>query len=321
MTCARRLAPAGAWLLVATATAWAAAGRAETLGAQATGSAGIDQRAVAELGASDDPDAMAAAALLTVARSPVDAAALIARAVEAAPARADLAWLQLRICDRTPGCDPAPFESRLPALDPDNGVGWLAALSRASEAADDVAMDAALIAAARSARIDIYYTTLSARLGASVVAAGVMPLPFAVVEVLGRTAGIGLPSYAGAAGACRGQRLARAAVLHACQSLAAALMAGDAVISEAIGTTIAQLAWPEGSPEWRAAVEARRVLDYRLDALGGSGWYDHIDTHTVIEYLDLLAQHRREQDVIHAQLTVLGIDPRPPAGWTRTGGT
>jgi len=46
---------------------------------------------------------------------------LIARAVDVAPDRPDLVWLQAQVCQQSPPCDPEPIERHLRELDPSNG--------------------------------------------------------------------------------------------------------------------------------------------------------------------------------------------------------
>jgi hypothetical protein len=82
---------------------------------------------------------------------------------------------------------------------------------------------------------------------------------------------------------------------------------GDTYLTEMIGVAIAKRVWPENSAEWNAAVDARRVYDYRsklFSALQGEKFAK--------EYLALCAQNRREQDVFLALLIKDGKNPNPP---------
>ncbi len=262
-----------------------------------------------------DPDSLAAAGLLTARRAPADALILINRAVAAAPERPELVWLQIRICVETEGCDPKPIEMRLRELEPENAIAWFGDLTRAFEVEDPLALDAALVAAGRTKRADSHYTILTARLGKVAMDSGASPQPDAAMLVLGEVGGIGLPHYMAATKGCGVERLDRDDVREACRSLAAALMAGDNVLAEMIGVAIAKRAWPSDSPEWQAASEARRAYQYRSEVLREKVWIDMSDEAMTIRYLDLSAQHRREQDVIVAQLMAAGIDPNPPPEW------
>jgi len=79
-----------------------------------------------------------------------------------------------------------------------------------------------------------------------------------------------------------------------------------------IGAAIARRVWPEDSPEWKAAVEARRVYQYRarlLEALNRNGWYGRQAAERYLAWCD---HNRREQDVFLAQLVEAGKNPNPP---------
>ena len=276
----------------------------------------LQSRAVEVLQNRSDPNSLAAAALFSAREAPADALALIARATANAPERPELTWLHVQICTDTERCDPEPIEARLRKLDAANGLGSLGALARAYESADEAALDAALAAVGRSERVDSYYTTLTARLGEAVASTGEVPLPDTIIAIVGAIASIALPNYIAASKGCGTGRLERLGVREACRSLSASLMAGDTFLTEMIGVAIAKRAWPVDSPQWQAASEARRVYRYRSEAWQDTDWVDEWNDAKGREYLELFAQHRREQDVMLAQLVALGIDPTPPADWT-----
>src|SRR4029077_170588 len=156
-------------------------------------------RAVVVLEQQRDADSLAAAALLSSSelfgKNENRASSLIARATLAAPDRADLAWLQARICQETAGCDSQPFEAKVRNLDPSNGAGWLGALARAVAAKDDEATNEALTAISQTARVDIYYTRLIGTLSPKVAQTGSVSLSEAVVTVIGVMAAQTIPPY------------------------------------------------------------------------------------------------------------------------------
>ena len=98
-----------------------------------TPSAKMDHRfelAISRLEEKTDADSLAAAGLLrTVDRKPDVAVDLLARATGQAPERADLAWLQIQICQRVSSCNAELLEAQLRVLDPSNGAGWLHAVA------------------------------------------------------------------------------------------------------------------------------------------------------------------------------------------------
>jgi hypothetical protein len=253
-----------------------------------------------------DADSLAAAGLLSLLEQPEAALALVTRAVAVEPDRADLVWLQVRSCQSQPKCDPAPLEARLRVLDPSNGVAWMGALVRAEAVHDEGAKDGALGAIGRSGRVDIYWTGLTARLSGAVAQTRVMSLRSAEVLVIGLLAAEVMPPYRIVSGSCRG---AQAVDIEVCRGIARALESGDTYITEMVGVEIAKRVWPEGSPEWVAASEARRVYERRAKLfeakIDGGSW----DEKKARSYLMLCAANRREQDVFRASLVQAGEDP------------
>ncbi len=81
-------------------------------------------------------------------------------------------------------------------------------------------------------------------------------------------------------------------------------------MTEMVGVAIAKRVWPENSPEWQAAVDARRRFDYQgkmLIELAANTAAERMPNH-----ISLCSQYRREQDVFRAQLVAAGISPDPP---------
>ncbi len=261
-----------------------------------------------------DADSLAAAALLSgsfmYGKDPKHALSLIVRATAAAPDRADLAWLQAVICQQAPPCDARPVEIRFRILDPSNGAGWLGELDRAWTAKDTERINEALRGISQTDRVDLYYTTLIARLTSRLVEAGSIALDEATIAITGALAGETVSSYPAASQACKGERLMQDDVRRLCQGVARAFGNGDGVITEMVGVAIAKRVWPEDSPEWKAAVDKRRVYEYQskllleIDATP--------DATNIKRYIALCSQHRREQDVFRAELVAAGKNPDPP---------
>jgi hypothetical protein len=268
-------------------------------------------RARAALATKADPDSLAAAALMSVGRHSQESLDLMSRAVAMAPDRPDLVWLNAQFCLKRAQCDPEPSERRLRELDPANGAAWLGALARAESMGDESAKDAALAAISRSPRVDIYWTTLIARLSNAAAQTGATSLGEAEVDVIGLLAALPIPAYSIASKSCKGEGLERPGVLEVCRGVAKAFEAGDTYFTEMIGIVIAKRVWPEQSPEWKAATEARRVFEYR-GKLGDKIAVDPSSEQAAKNYLALCAQRHREQDVNRAQLVAAGEDPDPP---------
>jgi hypothetical protein len=277
------------------------------------------RRAVAVLEQRSDPDSLAAAAVLlrfTQRTSTAAAArALLVRAVTAAPERADLAWLEIQNCRLVAGCDSGSEELRLRALDPTNGAAWINAMTRANAAHDESEKMAVLSGLARSERVDVYYTTLTAHLTRSLADTHEISLPDALTDVIGVVAAEATPAYGATSGLCKGDRLNNAAILEDCRRVASALERGDTVLTENLGVAIARRVWPAESPEWKAAVAARRVYEYRLHLWMHSEMESLRDPRWAERYLALCAQNQREQDVWLAEFVDEGRSPDPPPDW------
>ncbi len=103
----------------------------------------------------------------------------------------------------------------------------------------------------------------------------------------------------------------QADVLDLCQGVAGAFENGDTVVTEMVGVAIAKRVWPEDSPQWKAAADARRVYEYRskllleVDSTAGAV--------NMNRYIALCTQYRREQDVFRAELVDAGKNPDPRA--------
>jgi hypothetical protein len=82
-----------------------------------------------------------------------------------------------------------------------------------------------------------------------------------------------------------------------------------------LGVSIAKRVWPQHSTEWNAALDARRVYDYRSQQLAKLGDWDYVTSSGVKRLVALLETLPREQDVMIARLRAHHIDPTPPAGW------
>jgi hypothetical protein len=267
------------------------------------------QHAADLLGSRTDADSLAAAGLLGSGKDRDLSLRLIEKASAAAPDRPDLVWLQIQFCQAVPTCDPQPMEERLRSLDVRNAAGWMGTLTRADKANDERAKSGALGAISRSERLDIYWTTLVARLSRATARTKAVSLTEAEISVIGTLAAQAIPAYQVLSNACKGERLKRDDVVEVCRGIATALQDGDTYITEMIGVAIAKRVWPEGSLQWKEAMEARRSWDYRFNFLIESAAWNLAHTD---EYLTLCAQNRREQDVYKAELIASGKNPDPP---------
>ena len=281
-----------------------------------TPAAKLDHRfelAISRLEEKTDADSLAAAGLLrTVDSKPESAVDLLARATAQAPQRADLAWLQIQICEKVSSCDPELLEAQQRVLDPSNGAGWLNALGRAGSSKNEAAELSALTALASTQRVDFYWTTLVAHLTNAIAATHEVPLSEALVDVIGVLAAEAMPAYQTISNLCKDDRLTKADVLKDCRAVALAFERGDTDVTEMVGVTLAKRVWPADSVEWARASEARRIHEYRSALLVHSSFFTLPAARWAAKYLALCASNRREQDVEAGEIIDAGENPDPP---------
>ena len=271
--------------------------------------------AAAKLGQRQDPDSLAAAAVLTSIKDRAGAEQLAARASAAGAKRPELLWLHAQLCTNVPTCDREALYAQLHTLDPENGVTRVFALAEARKADDRAEMDRQLDALAASKRVDLYWNSLIAHLADAVASTKTLTTTQSLVTVIGILAATTIPPFQGTAAVCRGEELQHEGRRARCQGVARALQKGDTSIVEMVGVGMAKQLWPENSREVRAANEARRVFDYRSSLMGQESERLLADENHARQYLERLGHYRREQDVIVAELVAAGRKPNPPADW------
>ena len=269
-----------------------------------------------ELVARADPDSLAAAGLITGVIAGFDSAAaldLAARAVAGAPDRADLALLQLQLCEGASGCDPRPLEKRLRVLDPDNGITWLYALLRADREQRPADWEAARGGLAQSKRVAVYWNRTIAHLDKSVAGKAGFDSGTALVEMIGIEGAL-MSALQPLSRACQAQELQRPDVLGQCRRIAAALRQGDTSLIEADGTSLALRLWPAGSAERLEVITERRVLRYQVELM--TRYATRLNSPQAVKTLaELIAQYPSQQAAMRALYVHLGLQPDPPAGW------
>ncbi len=270
-----------------------------------------------ELAARGDPDSLAASALFGGVLSGFSSGASLdvaARAVAAAPGRADLVFLHLQLCASAPGCDAAPLEARLQQLDPENGTGWIYLLVRADRANDGVQWRRAREALARSKRVDLYLHQIVSRLAAAAAGKAGFDFGEAALELLNIEAAFA-PTFDPVSKACSARDVQQPEVLAQCREISAAFRHADTALFEAYGTTLALQLWPQGSPEALAVGAERRALRYRVDLMVRQG--AKINSPQARKTLaTLITRHPTEQTAYRALFLDLGLNPDPPPGWT-----
>lgn len=275
------------------------------------------QRAEQMLLAAGDPDSLATAAILRFGPSftPAQPLELIARAVSAAPNRADLVWLNISLCKVVETCNPAPLEENLRAVDPDNGAGWLGAAGRAAASHDAAALRTSLAALAATKRLDTYWNVTNAHVTSALVRTKVFDPLTALTTSIGMTAAGSIPAYQSIVNACRGDALADPETVITCRRISAVMRNGDTYLTELIGTSIAKRVWSESDPEYADAVRARRVARYRMDAVSQIFNENYLHSSFAENQLKLMTEKRTEQEVNLTEILNAKLSPDPPTDW------
>jgi hypothetical protein len=286
--------------------------------------------AVERLISKGSADSLAAAAALKQFGAEEDsgAYALAARAVQLAPARRDLAWLAIRLCNSASDCDPAQPEQHLRSIDPNNGVGLMGELRRAQSRNDAAAIDATLTAIGDSDHLYVYFAPLVAATAPELALALAEARPTgsrqpsgkdlsrAAAEMIGVIAASALPPSQSFSYSCKGLALQLEGRVARCRRAAQAFERADTFIGEGLGLSLQQQLWPLDSPEGRAITRRRRVFQYRLEEYSklsiSSPKADELPANVV----DVFRAHEREQDAALVYFAKAGVPADPPADWT-----
>jgi hypothetical protein len=284
--------------------------------------------AIERLTALGTADSLATAAVLKQFGAETDAGsyALVARAVELAPGRGDLAWLAVRLCNIAADCDPAVPEQHLHAVDPANGVALMSALTRAQAKNDASAIDSTLAAIGKSGRFYVYFDPLVAATAPELARVrhrgsggpSRKELSRATVEMIGVIAASVLPPLQAFASSCKGMALQVEGRLERCQRAGRAFEHADTFIVEGLGLSLQQRLWPADSVEGRAVTVKRRVFQYRLEQYSLLGISASNFAEFPTDVVDVFRTHEREQDAALVYFSKAGIPADPPDSWAST---
>lgn len=236
--------------------------------------------AVRVLAARSDANSLATAAALRFTSSvsaPPDAPTalqLIARAGDAAPDNAAIAWLHLQLCAASPPCDSRDAAIVLRWVDPDNGAAWLNQLSTAHKDKDTIEMDRVLGDMARGTRFDLYYNQIMVLMFDALsgvrreLPSGVMTSDTAKLTVLAGVADAEIiPPFSQLIDSCR-ESGAGGERREDCLRLSKIMQKGDTAIVQMVGFGIERRLIPADSKEARSLAERKHLLEWRLSAAG-----------------------------------------------------
>jgi hypothetical protein len=273
--------------------------------------------AAAVLSARGDASSLATAALLSARDGPELAARASALAADSAP----LAWVSLRLCATTAGCDFRDAATAMRWVDADNPAAWLPTLAVAYKDKDTVEIERILFDMSQGKRIAVYALPIAVLMfDALKSAARSLPRAFAgsdaarLALVRSVAAARLVPSFTTVEEVCR-ESVAGTERREACLKIAKKLERGDTVSGELAGLSIEKHSLPADSREARMLAERRHVLEWQ------SGAAERFDSPLLPWLINAharwhLARMRalpREQDVILTILREQGTPLEPPA--------
>ncbi len=280
---------------------------------------GAAAAAVAALGEISDVDQIAATALLlwgsNAGSNGSQALSQIQKAAKAAPERADIQWLNLRICIEVPGCEPQPIETLLRKLDPGSGSVWLGPLARAQARGDARAEEQIMEVMARASHFNIYWTPLIAKLSpplsrTPVATSVAQPVPTPLTNAMNSTVGwlssLATVAFRPVSVACDEQHVREPASRVRCEQIAKALQKSDTTLAEGLGLGIAQrLAVPNSANSVQLRLNVQ-TLRHQNQASGQVVAAQVEKERFSEQMLKLMAQLKTEQDVARAILRWAG---------------
>jgi hypothetical protein len=267
---------------------------------------------------SGNADELAASALTTWggggSANASQALAQIQRAVQSAPHRPELLWLQARICMDARGCEVESIEAQLRKLDPGSGAVWLGALARAQARKDTRTEDLILEVMTKASHFNVYWTTLIARLtppvsrspvATSVTQAAPTPLTNALNSTTGYLSRLTTQAFTPLSLSCDAQQVREPGRRVLCDRIAQILQKSDTTLAEGVGLGIAQRLAPTPAVSMQI-IERINTLSHQNQSSGAIVAAQVEKEKFSDQMLRLMSESKREQDVSKAILRWAG---------------
>ena len=227
----------------------------------------------AALSARATPESLATASALLSFKRDSESLALVNSAAALAPERADIIYLQWRVCVRHQCAEEPQILADLKRVDPGNGMAWLPELNAAWERADqrEVTEIVAKIGASRG--VNLHWNPLVVMmvdaLGESALRNArdrANDFPTRMVTAIGILAATSTPPLQPLAKACLPAQFEQRGRRAACEAMVAGLGKSDTMIAQGLGLSIQEKWWPEGSAERENLKGQRQQIQYLLIA-------------------------------------------------------
>lgn len=270
------------------------------------------------LSARSDANSLATAALL----SPTDGAQLAWRASVLAPDSVPIAWVRLRLCAMTPGCDFRDAATAMRWIAADNPAAWLPTLGVAFKDSDTVEVERVLFDMSQGRHFDVYAMPVAVLMfDALTAAAKSLPKGYAASDdarlslVISVAAAKLVPSFMTLEEVCRDSSPGTER-RDACLKIAQRLQRSDTVHGELAGIIIEKHAVAADSKEAASLTERRRVLESLVSLAAKFDtpllpWSKSAHARWHLERMRALP---REQDVLLAILREQGTPSAPVSG-------
>jgi hypothetical protein len=254
-----------------------------------------------------------------------DPTALIERAVAQAPDRPELIWLQLRDCEQRRCAEESTIAGKLKAIDPDNGLAWLAD-TRAAQNRSDLKMTQAIERMAAGRHPQLYWNKLTVMMY-DALTHGERSRPATAItqhpddrltHVVGILAAVNIPAFQTVTHACRLDHFDLQGRRAACETLMIGLETSDAVLTQNLSLSLQESWWPPGTPKYETLHQ--KLLQQRyLTVAAGRARGSHADADAQMR-IDVMRHVQREDEVERAMLTAFHEPLDRPANWSPPGG-
>lgn len=258
-----------------------------------------------------EPDALATAALQSLGmpdsavRDPAQALQYAREAAALAPQRADLALLQMRLCEERPACEAHPSQTQLRRLAPGNGIVWLQPLLAAQRRQDAAEQAVILQALSQAQDFNLYWNTLVARTAPLMARQSGMPLNRSLGQANALVSNL-IPHLQPVNDACDEVQIREPLVRAQCERIAQALQRSDTELMHTLGLRMAQRMAAPASLVSMELTERINTATYRQRAVESILVLQTDQEALAQQLLKLMASLPRESDVQNAILRWAG---------------
>jgi len=228
---------------------------------------------VAALTAGGAPESLATASMMRGLKRDTESLALINGAAALAPERAEIIYLQWRVCVSHQCAEEAQILAALKRVDPGNGMAWLPQLNGAWERGDQAEVTDIVAKIGASRGLNLYWNSSTVMMADALSESGqrksrghANDLPARMVTAIGILAAVSIPPLQPLGRVCLPAQFEQRGRRAACEAMVAGLGKSDTIIVQSLGLSIQEKWWPEGSAERESLKGQRQQIQYLLIA-------------------------------------------------------